>query len=348
MSYIKKIFDRKNIKPVLIVFLVLTALILELVSRNLASGLSSQQLVERWQSDEKYAQLSVFFKEGYEPDGDMILQYRAMMYDALKEAAIDTDKKTARVLLDAYSKQTTLTVSTEKNETTVRAFGVSKDYFMFHPEKLLSGNYFDNNDENADGIILDEQSAWTLFGAREVAGMYVDICGKACIIRGVIKCDEGLFSKASEEEIPTVYVDFDLLSEFQGGSLSEGAFDEEAVAGEEMLNESSKVSCYELLVQNPVNGFGKSTFSFLMYHPKKTYPSLLGSSGSSNIPFLSVSSVNICCSFCNVIVYVVSFVFLIAKNIMIAIIIIATITANIIFLFLSIFFTVSLLSIFFS
>lgn len=257
MSYIKKIFDRKNIKPVLIVFLVLTALILELVFRNLASGLSSQQLVERWQSDEKYAQLSVFFKEGYEPDGDMILQYRAMMYDALKEAAIDTDKKTARVLLDAYSKQTTLTVSTEKNETTVRAFGVSKDYFMFHPEKLLSGNYFDNNDENADGIILDEQSAWTLFGAREVAGMYVDICGKACIIRGVIKCDEGLFSKASEEEIPTVYVDFDLLSEFQGGSLSEGAFDEEAVAGEEMLNESSKVSCYELLVQNPVNGFGK-------------------------------------------------------------------------------------------
>ena len=87
MSYIKKIFDRKNIKPVLIVFLVLTALILELVFRNLASGLSSQQLVERWQSDEKYAQLSVFFKEGYEPDGDMILQYRAMMYDALKDNA---------------------------------------------------------------------------------------------------------------------------------------------------------------------------------------------------------------------------------------------------------------------
>ena len=249
MSYIKKIFNRQNIKPILIVILVLTSLILEFVSGNLASQLAPQKLVDRWQSDEKYAQISVFFKEGFEPDGNMALQYRAMMHEALKDAAVDTDKKSARVLIDAYSTQTTLTISSEKNDTTVRAFGVSKDYFIFHPEKLLSGNYFSYNDENTDGIILDENTAWTLFGARNVAGMYVDIGGRACVIRGVVKCEEGLFSKASEEELPKVYVDFDLLSSLQGESMGED--------GMEVETPGTTISCYELLVQNPVRDFGK-------------------------------------------------------------------------------------------
>lgn len=261
MRYIKQIYDRLNLKLILIILMVLASLLLQLISNSFVEKLSPQRIVDRWDSREKFAQISVFYKNGYEPDSQMVMQYEARLYESMKEASVDLEANKGRSLVNAYSTESKITVKSEKSELTARALGVSKDFFLFHPVKLLSGNYLSKSDENADGILLDENTAWTLFGARDVAGMYVDISGRACVIRGVVKCDEGMFSEAAEEQTPTVYMDFDLLSKLNGGESTE----------EEVVSTPLGISCYELLIQNPVKDFGKDRLKEIMGLEDGTY-----------------------------------------------------------------------------
>lgn len=243
MSYIRKHINKQNLKLILIALMLIAVFVLQIISNALVSQLKPQNLVDRWNSDKRYAQLSMFFRHDYEIDVQMIPQYRASLYQALTDAAVEMDSTAGRELIDAYCTEQSINVSSQHGEASVRVFGVSKDFFIFHPITLLSGNYMNYMDDNSDGILLDEETAWTLFGARDVAGMYVDINGRACVVRGVVKSDEGLYSKASEEVKPTIYMDLDLLSELSG-------------TGDEEGRSGIRISCYELLIQNPVKSFG--------------------------------------------------------------------------------------------
>ena len=164
-----------------------------------------------------------------------------------------------------YSTKGELTLYSDRASITARAFGVGGDFFTFHPLKLLSGSYFDGEDLNKDGVVIDENVAWQLFGSNNVAGMYVEINGVQYPVRGVVKSDKGYFSDAADEEAATVYVSYEIL---EGGSgSSTGGMDSAAASTPAAGTTDSKggsygqaagttLDSYELLIKNPVQKCG--------------------------------------------------------------------------------------------
>lgn len=245
-------FLKRYVRFVVLGICLLAVLILELAHHAYVAKLSPQQLVERWDSEEPFAQISCYFPEDSGMTGETILGVERGLAQAMQEASIDTSDEKGRTLVDAYSVEETLYVSTLRDGTEVRAFGVSKDFFLFHPLELLDGTYFTREDEACDGIILDENVAWQLFGSSHVAGLPVTIGDTTYLVRGVVRADEGHFSQAAKESIPTVYVDFDTMETLMAGG------------GDEMGGSAYGVDCYEILIKNPVCDFGTATLLNVM------------------------------------------------------------------------------------
>lgn len=209
------------------------------VGKNISGQLKEQQLANRWSDTDDFVQLSCFFPTGEGIDVSQIPMLDAMLAQAMQDAAVDTKEDAGRSLVTAYSTQTSLGISSDRGEATVRAYGVSKDYFLFHPLELLSGTYFTSDDVNQDGVILDELVAWQLFGSYEVAGLFVEIDGQPYPVRGVVRSNHGAYSEAAGEETASIYVDYALLADPEYGSPA--------------------IDSLEVCIQNPVKSFGADT-----------------------------------------------------------------------------------------
>lgn len=226
-------------KILVLVACVMSTILLACMERGITGTLSTQELASRWSKEETFAQLACYFTEEAYFSEDQIISVERSMVTAMEEAAItSTNENGGRNWIDAYSTQGQLTIASSRASLSVRAFGVGGDFFQFHPLTLLDGNYFDGTDANEDGVVIDELVAWQLFGSNNVAGMEVEINGVVYPVRGVVRSDKGIFSEAVKEEEATIYVSYGIL-EGEDGSLP--------------------VDSYEVLLVNPVDGFGKET-----------------------------------------------------------------------------------------
>ena len=226
-------------KIIAVAALLACTLLLEGIGRILSGQLSTQQLAERWSKEEEFTQISCFFAEDSGMQEGMILPLEQNIRTALEEASIDASNENGRTWLHAYSTEGELTLASDRTSMTARAYAVSDDFFLFHPLKLLSGSYMGIDDSENDSIILDENVAWQLFGSYNVSGLTVEIGGTVYVIKGVVRSDSGFFSKAANEETPTVYVSYNIM--------------------EEQLGEVLPIDNYELLIANPVDDFGVTT-----------------------------------------------------------------------------------------
>ena len=230
---------KRHKKELILVGFLFLVLLFSVLEYSITENLATQQLAKRWSKEEIYTQLACYFTEDGSFTKEQILAVERSLITGMEEASITAEKENGgRNWLDAYSTQGELVIASNRAVLTVRAFGVGGDFFKFHPLTLLDGTYFDNTDFNEDGVVIDEVTAWQLFGSNHVAGMEVEINGTVYPIRGVVRSDNGLFSEAVKEEEATIYVSFGILE------------------GEEML----PIDCYEVLIANPVEGFGKETF----------------------------------------------------------------------------------------
>lgn len=228
----------KRYKKVLILAAcVISMLLLVSVERGIVDSLSTQQLAKRWSGENDYAQIACYFSRDNSIEVNQIEALRHSLITSLMEAASSsTNENGGRNWIDAYSSEGECYISSKRSNMEVRVFGVGGDFFQFHPLTLMDGSYFDETDENADGVILDEIVAWQLFGSNNVSGMEIEINDVVYPVRGVIKSDRGMFSEAVEEEAATIYVSFEILEKIYSGNVV--------------------VDCYEVLIANPVKGFG--------------------------------------------------------------------------------------------
>lgn len=240
-------------KIVIVLILICAAILFEGVERGLGRQLSTQQAAAEWSEKKNYAQITCFFSEEAGMTRNMIVPIEYQLRNALQEASEDTSDENGRNLVDCYSSETSLTLYSDRSSITARAFAVGGDFFTFHPLKLLSGNYFDGEDLNDDGVILDENVAWQLFGSNNVAGMYVEINGVQYPVRGVVESDSGYFSKAVDEEAATVYVSYGIV-ESSGSSSS--YTDGNDISGMGSGSTTATIDSYEILIKNPVQRFG--------------------------------------------------------------------------------------------
>lgn len=245
----------KRYRKILAVVLLLSCtLLLAGVERILTNQLSTQQLAVRWSEEKEFSQISCFFTEAADFTASQVAPIEAGLKEALDEASVNADGGSGRTWVDAYSTQGELTVAAKRSSGSFRAFGVSEDFFLFHPLKLLSGSYLTSEDLNDDSVILDENVAWQLFGSYNVSGLTVQIGGRAYVIKGVVRSDSGFFSEATKEEEPTIYVSYAVMEDNLGSE-----------------EEELSIDCYELLIANPVENFGVTTLEEALDMDEDTY-----------------------------------------------------------------------------
>lgn len=230
---------RVIIYSVSIVFLIVIG-ILGIVLAKGAKSMPDQTIAFRWSEADDYSQISAFFPTSAAMGEMDVEQFRYSIEKALGTENIEAKTTSARLYVDTYYATGTITVSSEKSNATALAYGVGGDFFLFHPLELVSGGYFSGDDLMQDSIIVDEQTAWTLFGSSDIAGMLVTINGVPHRIGGVYKRSDDKLSTLAGLDGPTIFVSFKTLSD----NIPE-----------------PPIEMYEVCMPNPVKNFAYQTFT---------------------------------------------------------------------------------------
>lgn len=204
-----KDFIKRIIKyAVAVILLIIPVLIINYQKNNDVS----HNAALRWDSSGKSAHISVFMSEDAKFTLNNVMEFEENMKNTLTESNALTNKSGYNTWIDSYSAKGQLTISRADVNVEVSAIGVGGDFFFFHPLELVNGSYFTPDNLMDDLIVLDEDTAWRLFGSTDIQGMTVEINGKEYIISGVIKRDEGRLNKEAGNNKPTVYVSYNLLN----------------------------------------------------------------------------------------------------------------------------------------
>ncbi|MBE5867775.1 MAG: ABC transporter permease [Lachnospiraceae bacterium] len=235
-SMLQYLTGKRLVLGITCVFAFVCAICLACISKGMAEGLSSQNMAERWSEENDAAQISCFFSQKVTFGEEEIQAFRHYLDSALVAAAItnDSENPSARLWADAYSGTGVVTLTSDRASVSVDAVGVGGDFFLFHPLKLVSGYYFSEGDVMKDYCVVDEETAWQLFGSNDIAGQVITIQDVPHIIVGVIKREQGRLAKAAGLDEPLVYVSYETLSSY---------------------GQASGISCYELVMPNPVKGY---------------------------------------------------------------------------------------------
>lgn len=213
----KKFFTRQRLIGIAVILVSLCfAGILFLIRQSLIGKQEAQMMAQRWKKEKDVTQISCFFSREAGVSDYQIIAFEHMLDNALQEASIKLENANpgARLWADAYSASGTITLSTERTALTLKAKGVGGDFFQFHPQQLQYGNYFSGSDLNSDYIVIDEETAWQLFGGIDVSGKFVTIGGQPHMIAGVIHRPQGKMEKAAGLSDSIVYVSMSTLQNY--------------------------------------------------------------------------------------------------------------------------------------
>ena len=202
---------------------------------SLAKLLPSQYAAERWagEGDTVFRQVSCFLPVDECLSLNQIHGFRYAILDQLHAAAIEADTDT-RLFRDAWSATGKLNASSDLGKGEVNVIAVGGDFFLFHPLRLLSGNYLTENDVMDDRVLLDEDTAWLLFGGTDLEGMPMKLNGVPFTVAGVVQREQDFASRKAYTAGQGVYMSFDAYTR---------------------LKEGAGASCYELVMTDPVKNF---------------------------------------------------------------------------------------------
>ena len=204
---------------------------------QIKKGLYDQQMAERWSREGDAAQISAFFSKEAVEDTNYFRGIQQSVDKALKEASIVAENENARLWIDAVSQSGKITLSSERAFVELNALGVSGEFFQFHPLKIVNGSLFRQDSMMQDGVVIDEETAWQLFGSSDVAGMQVMIGQVPHFITGVIERAEGRFEEAAGLEKSVCYLSLESLQNY---GKTTGGF------------------TYEIVMPNPIKSFAFS------------------------------------------------------------------------------------------
>ena len=201
--------------------------------------LTSQQAAERWKGTgiQDFSQLSFYMPGEQKLTLDQLYAFRNDMAKKLKDASFDVERESG-LYADAWSTTGTVKVSNGRRSGEVLAFAVGGHFFDFHPLRLLSGNYLSPTDVMDDRVLLDRETAWLLFGAVDLAGMSFSINGTPFVVAGVYEHERDAFSKAAYGDGMRIYMSYDSYVR--------------------LFPDEKGVSCYELILAEPVKGFART------------------------------------------------------------------------------------------
>jgi hypothetical protein len=240
-----KIKKWKIVCSLVVLLCLVIAQVLLGIADSKATALMDQSEGERWSAEGDAAQISCFFSVATNKSDTEFLTAERQLDAKLVDAGIlkDEEKENARQYASAYSATGQVSISSKKTNVTVDALGVGGDFFLFHPVELLSGNYFSGQELNQDYIILDETTAWQLYGSSDITGQLVYIGMNPLVVRGVYKQDESRMAQSAGLNAPIVFVSYSTLDN---------------------LGTNYGLNCYEIVMPNPIKDFAKNTMLELL------------------------------------------------------------------------------------
>ncbi len=217
-----------------IVFIVVYILV-TIYAQKEVDHLYSQQEAQRWEVKKgSYEQVSAFISPEEAMQTEGVENIRNSLMQKLSQDALLETKNNARVWIDAYSGESEIEVRKDSNTISVTTLGVGGDFFQFHPLPLLSGSYISDQDLNNDRIVIDQGTAWVLFGSNDVVGMQVWIQNTVYVVAGVVASEEDDLSKIAYGKENRIYIPYESLKKHQ---------------------ENVYVTCYEAVLPNPISNY---------------------------------------------------------------------------------------------
>ena len=201
--------------------------------------LPAQHAAERWEGEGEmdFDQLSFFMARDQKLTRELLYSFRTAMLKKLTEASLDPALNSG-LLRDAWSVSDTVKVSNGRRSGEVQVVAVGGWFFDFHPLRLLNGSYLQPDDVMDDRVLLDRETAWLLFGGTELSGMSFSLGDTPFVVAGVYEHASDRFSRRADGEGMCVYMSYD--------------------AFERLFPEKAGVTCYELIMADPVRGFART------------------------------------------------------------------------------------------
>ena len=238
-----------------------------LIEGTMQKKLYDQQMAKRWSKEGDAAQISAFYSKEEVEDATYFVGIRQSVDKALQQASITTEKENARLWIDAISRSGKVTLRSERATLEINAMGVSGEFFQFHPQKILSGSLFREDSMMQDGVVIDKETAWQLFGSSDVAGMQIMIGQVPHFVTGVIERPTGRLAKAAGLDKPICYLSLESLEKY---GMATGGF------------------TYEIVMPNPIQNFAFSTMQTAVGVDNENVVLLENSSRFQLIPLLKV------------------------------------------------------------
>jgi hypothetical protein len=201
-----------------------------LVMKNTVDSLYHENAAKRFSEGEEYAQFTVFLPESEKFTVDKVMYLRYKLEKALTDNSMEAASG-ARLYADAYSAYKDITLESEASRSvSAKAVYIGGDYSMFRKELEYAPDI--TEELNHDRILMSENAAWSLFGGYDLYGFGVSDGSNNFYISGVY----------SEE-------DSDENSAFYGNKVP-------CIIDMAKYPDMS-ISCYELIMVNPVKNFAK-------------------------------------------------------------------------------------------
>lgn len=218
--------------------LAVTAILLFLAA-SMASEHSSQLAAERWETKElPYTQVSCFVSEDAAFTSDSLYSVRKNIDTSLTSQSLSAEGS-ARLWYDSFSTESTLSVSAAGGTSvSARAFITGGDYFLLHEMNFMSGWHYTDDDVADDGVVIDSELAWKLFGGYSLDGMTINIRGMPCRVIGVVEGPSGKADREAYGDEPTLFISYKYA---------------------ERMGISDGYTLYEAVIPDPVDGMGLKT-----------------------------------------------------------------------------------------
>lgn len=219
------------------VLLLLCAVISLCLLGNVKNCLITQSAAPRWrgESEVRFSQVSAFLPQDAVFDLQSVYSLRQNLSQTFVAESMEVPEG-GSLSHDAFYGFDSVTIFNDRASITAKAIGVGGDFFFFHPLTLLSGSYISESDFMHDGVVLDEDLAWTLFGSFDIAGQSVQIGTHRFYVAGVVKREDDFATKAAYQDGAGLFMDYEMLN-----ALSE-----------------TKISGYEVVMPNPVVNYAKN------------------------------------------------------------------------------------------
>ena len=201
------------------------------VCGRITGKMTDQNCASRWSPERESAQVSAFLSGSAGMSDETVLSLRSNFSRTLQEDAIalsETQVENGASLFDScYCGIGNAEISAGDESVTATMIGVGGDFFNFHPLDLMDGFYFTEDELMQDRILLDDETAWRLFGSPHVVGQSVDIGGTPHYIAGVFQRPQGRFYPYSGMGSYMVFISFDSLCRYTEIGMPSGGQENE-------------------------------------------------------------------------------------------------------------------------